>query len=464
MNRGYKKFLILSILFTCLSVLTHCASLPRIEDRMTEAFTENPLPRIIAHHRTLSRKETKALLGRLEREAGPTDILKRQTIIMQEISGRPLIAGNHATLLVDGPATYQAMFEAIRAAKDHINLETYIFDDDGVGRRFADLLLQKQAEGVQVNLIYDALGCLNTPAAFFQRLSGGGIQILQFNPINPSEVRVGWHLTHRDHRKILVVDGKTAFTGGVNISGVYSSGSIQGESEGKAKLAWRDTHVQIEGPAVAQLQELFLETWKKQKGPPLAAKNYFPSLKREGNDLIQVIGSTPGEQNRLTYLMYISSAMFATKFIHLTNPYFVPDEQMVDALREASQRGVDVKLILPSISDESLVFYAGRSYYSKLLEAGIKIFERRGGVLHAKTATVDGVWSTIGSTNMDLWSFLRNNEVNAIILGVDFADQMENLFMKDLENSDEIHLAQWEKRPLPERLREWFSRLMSYWL
>jgi cardiolipin synthase len=453
----------LFFLFFSLFPLVRCASLPPAEDQIEQAVLANPLLEMISAHRAIPLQESQEIIERLEKEVGPTDILTRHILVMQEISGLPLVEGNKVTLLIDGPATYASMFEAIRNAKDHINLETFKFGDDEVGVCFAELLLQKQAEGVQVNLIYDSAGSFETPRALFNQLKECGIQVLEFNPIDPFEVQGEWLLTHRDHRKILVVDGKVAFTGGINISSVYS-GSLFGSESKEKKIPWRDTDVRIEGPAVAQLQELFLETWKRQNGQPLASKNYFPPLKKENNELIRVIGSRAGEKNRLTYLMYVSAIMFASKYIYLTDAYFVPDGQMVRALCDASRRGIDVRLILPRFNDIKLVLYAGRSYYQELLESGIKLYERRNRMLHAKTAVIDSVWSTIGSTNLDRWSFLRDNEVNAIIIGPDFAGQMETLFRKDLESSDQIDLEKWKKRPLSERFKEWFARLFHYWL
>jgi cardiolipin synthase len=263
----------------------------------------------------------------------------------------------------------------------------------------------------------------------------------------------------------LIVDGSVAFTGGVNISRVYSSSSLSGGgNERNVEEAWRDTHVQIEGPAVAEFQKLFLDTWAREKGPELSKKNYFPTLKQKGNDLVQVVGSTPAQQNPTTYIMYVSAFIFAENFIHLTSSYFVPDKQTVKALTDAAHRGVDVKIILPGITDSETVFYAGRSHYTHLLKSGVKLYEHRDTVLHAKTAVIDGVWSTIGSTNMELWSFLRNDEVNAIVISPDFADEMEAMFEKDLANSTQIFLEQWKERPLFGRMREWLGRLIQYWL
>jgi len=456
-------------LLLCLSFLltfVGCATLPRFEEMYQRLDVEKEkTPEIIGPHGQLSPTISKRVMDRLKRQEGSTDILERQVALIESISGSPLVAGNKVTLLIDGPATYAAMFKAIANAKDHINLETFIFEDDEVGRKFADFLLQKRSEGVRVNLIYDSLGCLNTPAAFFQRLRDGGILALEYNPINPAKAREKWLLTHRDHRKILVVDGSVAFTGGVNISRVYSSSSVSREHrERRIDEAWRDTHVQIEGPAVAEFQKLFLETWARQKGPELPKRDYFPTLEREGNDLIEVVGSTPGQENRITYIMYVAAFTYAQNFIHLTNSYFVPDEQTLEALTDAAKRGVDVKIILPAISDESPVFYAGRSHYRHLLKSGVKLYERRDTMLHAKTAVIDGVWSTVGSTNMDLWSFLRNDEVNAVILGRGFASQMELLFEKDIEDSHQIRLEQWKKRNFSERAKEWLARLLQYWL
>jgi len=461
-----KPLVLLACLFSLLT-LSSCASLPSVEDYVH--LRANTPPKVIGPKGQLSPKISKAIMERLKGQVEPTDILERHTLLIEVISGRPLVTGNKVTLLIDGPATYDAMYKAIGSAKDHINFETFIFEDDEVGHRFADLLLQKQAEGVQVNLIYDSVGCLNTPAAFFQRLRDGGIQAREFNPINPSKVRGGkWMLNQRDHRKILIVDGKIAFTGGVNISNVYSSslfGSLSRAQKGDhAQHSWRDTHVQIEGPAVAEFQMLFLETWAREKGPE-SDRTYFPLLKQEGNDLMRVVGSTPGQENRITYMMYVSAFTYADNFIHLTTPYFVPDEQIVKALTNAAERGVDVKIIVPGTSDSGLVFYAGRSYYTNLLRSGVKLYERRGdAMLHAKTAVIDSIWSTVGSTNMDFMSFLRNDEVNAVILSRDFATQMEAMFEEDIRESNQVHLEEWKKRPLTDRVKEWSTRLIGYWL
>jgi cardiolipin synthase len=421
-----------------------------------EAPTAEKPRQIVSSKGLLSPQKSKAIMERLKRSVDSTDILERHTAVVESVTESPLTKGNKVTLLADGQATYAAMFKAIQNAKDHINLESYIIEEDETGRKFADLLLQKQAKGVQVNLIYDSVGSMNTPASFFQRLRDGGIQVVGFNPINP--------LKARDHHKILIVDGKVAIIGGINISKVYSSSPLKRKQNEKAPIRWRDTDIQIEGPAVAEFQKLFLDTWLKQKGPKLSERNYFPNLKEEGNALVRVVGSTPGQTNRIPFIMYVSAIAFAEYSIHMTNSYFIPDEQIAKALTDAAERGVDVKIILPGITDSQLALHAQRYYYSGLLKSGVKLYEHSTSLLHAKTAVVDKVWSTVGSTNMDYLSLLSNDEVNAVILSHEFAVEMEKMFVRDLAGSRQIQWDEWKKRPLFQRIREWFTHLFSHWM
>ncbi|MGA2106410.1 MAG: phospholipase D-like domain-containing protein [Syntrophorhabdales bacterium] len=256
-------------LLLCTIFLTSCATLPDVGDIIYGPL-DFRVPKVVGAGGELSPERSKRIISRLERQSGSVDLLTRQTIVLEEIGGSPLIAGNKATLLIDGEATYAAMSKAIQDARDHINFETFIFEDDDVGRRFADLLMEKQRQGVQVNLIYDSVGSMQTPEAFFERLRACGIKVLEFNPVNPLKAKRVKLLTHRDHRKILIVDGEVAFTGGVNISGVYSSSP---PGVGSSREPRRDTHVRIEGPAVAEFQKLFLDTWSRQKGPELGGRN-----------------------------------------------------------------------------------------------------------------------------------------------------------------------------------------------
>jgi cardiolipin synthase len=465
LNGTFIKSLLLFLLsVSILGLSSGCATLPGVSEKIDAVPTAQESRQIVSAKGLLSPKQSKAIKERLQRSVAPTDILERHTAVVESVTESPLTKGNKVTLLADGQAAYAAMFKAIQSAGDHINLETFIIDDDDVGREFSDLLLKKQAEGVQVNLIYDSVGSFTAPAAFFQRLRDGGIQVVEFNPINPLKARGDWILAHPDHRKILIVDGKIAITGGINISSVYSSKLSGRDEDDRTPLPWRDTDVQIEGPAVAEFQKLFLDTWSRQNGPERSGRNYYPRMKEDGSALVRVVGSTPGSDNRITFIVYVAAITFAEHSIHLTNAYFIPDDQILKAFADAARRGVDVKIILPGATDSTLALYAAQYNYSELLESGVKIYERRNALLHAKTAVIDGVWSTVGSTNLDYWSLLSDDEVNAVILSPEFAAEMEKTFARDLAESHQIKWEEWQERPLFSKIREWVAHLFDHWL
>lgn len=452
-----------------LAVLAGCATLP--DARRDRAVPHARQVDFQGPRGPVSMARSDAILAGLEGRAGTSDVLQKHLAYEQAVNaGSPLVLGNKLTLLQNGPATYQAMFTAIRGAKDHINLETFLFDDDEVGREFSRLLLERQAAGVQVNVIYDSVGGLMTPPAFFERLRAGGIRVLEFNPVNPlarNSQTLLWN--NRDHRKLLIVDGRIAFTGGINISDTYSSapGKRRKKKPGEGArptVGWRDTHIRIEGPVAAEFQKLFMESWVRQEGGKLAERNYFPELKAQGDEIVRAIGSTPTDPDSLIYLTLLSAITHAEREVHLTIAYFAPDPQLLKALIDAARRGVEVSLVLPSYTDSWPIFHLGRSYYTRLLKRGVRIYERRGAVMHAKTACIDGVWSSIGSTNTDWRSFLHNDEINAVILGRGFAAQMEAMFAQDIAESESISLARWRDRPWSNRVKEWTARLGAYWL
>ena len=454
-----------------LLLLSGCSALPVINpDTIRRPGRSAQAVQLQGAQGPLSAAQSKAILERLKARGTATDIFDRHLALEEAIVGSPLTTGNQVQLLQDGPATYQAMFAAITTAKDHINMETYLLEDDEVGQRFAQALILKQQQGVQVNLIRDSAGTFGTPAAFFQRLTDAGIKVLEYNPINPLLARKAWELNQRDHRKLLIVDGNIAFLGGINISSVYSGGSFMHGSRGKARvadnaqLAWRDTHLQIRGPVVAELQKLFIATWESQKGDALAAKTYFPRINAIGRQVVRAIGSSPDDAYSLIYVTLLSAIGNAETSVRLTNAYFAPDPQLLAALKAAALRGVDVRLILPAETDSWLIFHTGRGYYEQLLRAGVKIYLRRGVVLHSKTALIDGVWATVGSTNLDWRSFLHNRELNAVVLGAEFGGQVQAVFDKDLAESDEVSLSAWQGRPLQMRVKEAFARIWEYWL
>jgi cardiolipin synthase len=458
----------LLLLLTAVLVLHGCTSLP--DARVDLATLDLQPVQFVDAHGPVPVSTSAAILKRIDHH-GSSGIMQQHLPREQAINaGNPLVLGNRLTLLQNGPQTYRNMFEAIRSARDHINLETYIFDDDEIGRQFTDLLLERQADGVQVNIIYDSIGALLTPREFFDRLRNAGINVLEFNPINPLKANDnGWKLNNRDHRRQLIVDGRIAFTGGVNISATYSSapGSSRNastEDQENKDDGWRDTHLRVEGPVVAQFQQLFVETWERQKGEPLPPRDYFPKLQSQGHEIVRVIGSTSSDEESRIYLTLISAINSAQRNVHLTIAYFAPDAQLREALASAARRGVEVRLVLPSFTDSSPIFHLGRSYYTELLQSGISIYERRGAIMHAKTASIDGVWSTVGSTNLDWRSFLHNDEINAVVLGRGFATAMDAMFRHDVSNSDVITLEQWKKRPLLLRIKERMARIAAYWM
>ncbi|MEO8132738.1 MAG: phospholipase D-like domain-containing protein, partial [Betaproteobacteria bacterium] len=322
-----------AMVVVALVALAGCGTmLPTIVPDMADARTV----RLEGPNGLLSAEQSKAILDRLKSRGGQTSIFDRHLAIEEGVAGSPLVIGNNVVLLQDGPATYGAMLTAIRGARQHVHMESYIFDDDEVGNRFADLLIEKRRQGVQVALIYDSVGAIDASKGFFQHLADNGVSVLEFNPINPLAARKGWQVNQRDHRKLLIVDGRAAFVGGINISGVYSTGSFGGGSrpahpDGQS-APWRDTHVQIEGPVVAEFQKLFLGTWEKQQGKPLPARDFFPQPAARGKEVVRAIGSSPDRPYSVIYATLISAIKSAETSVCLTNAYFVPDPQLQDAL------------------------------------------------------------------------------------------------------------------------------------
>lgn len=437
-----------------------CASVPEVDGVIDHNFHNGDSPRIIGAHGPLTEKQSKALLERLGADGRVMDALQRHLAIEQAVAETPLVDGNGTRLLRDGVQSFQAIFHAVRNAKHHINLEYYIFEDvESAGEHLGDLLIAKQQAGVQVNLIYDSVGSINTPAELFDRLRQAGVKVVQFNPLNPLKAKRSYSINDRDHRKILIVDGATGIVGGVNLSKTYQSLPFEG-GDGKAEY-WRDTDMQIDGPVVAQLQKLFVEQWARQQGPPLDAANFYPNVPARGKEVIRIIGSSPHNLVSRYYVTLISAIRNAEKSIFLSASYFVPTPAEKQALVHAARRGVDVRLLLPDRSDAKPALAIQHSHYSDLLKAGIKIFESHNVILHSKTVVIDGVWSTIGSSNFDHRSVLFNDEVDVVILGSATGSELEHMFQQDVRKARPIDLATWQKRPWWRKLQEAFSRLVQ---
>ena len=396
---------------------------------------------------------------------GSDTALDRHRVIFEAVSQVTARAGNDAHILVDGPAAWEAIFTALRSARETIHIESFIFEDLDFSVRLSEVLIERQLAGVAVRVIYDSFGSLATPREFLDRLHANGVALCEFNPINPLRARL-WRPNHRDHRKIVVVDGRIAFTGGINFHSVYRSGSSMRMSASKSALeeGWRDTHAELRGSAVDELQQLFLANWKKQSCGSIAPSLVSPKVKNMGPHDVAIIGSSPDGMPSRMYLLLAAAITYSRESVWLTSAYFAPDENTINALKAAARRGVDVRLLLPGITDSDAALRAGHSHYADLLAAGVRIFERHDALLHAKTAVIDSVWTTIGSSNLDWRSFCQNDEVNAVFLGVDFGQQMRAVFEADLVVADEIKLEQWQKRPQSARAKEWLARQFDRFL
>ncbi len=454
-----------------LLALGACASVPDLDRHMLHSMHQ-PVRMKGVGGGDLSRQKTAAILASFKARSPETRVLDRHMAVEQELAGTPLAVGNGVFLLEDGAATYPAMLAAIRSARHHVHMEVYIFDGDETGRQFAEALMERARAGIQVRLVIDGVGSISTPTEFFREMAAAGVEVYEYNPVAVGTVlsRGLEGLNRRNHRKLTLVDGRVAFIGGINISGVYSryglSGSRGGASGGKKAepgsiddKPWRDTQVRIEGPVVADLQRGFLRIWSQMESkPPLSGPGYFPALAPRGPHVVRSVDGWSASGVNPLYATLISAIDSAESEVQITNAYFVPHRDLLEALKSAARRGVDVKLLLPSKTDNWLVFQAGRSFYGELLEAGVKIFERESRLLHAKTASVDRVWSTVGSTNLDWRSLLHNEEVNVVVLGPEFGVQMNRMFERDLAASRAITREMWAVRPVADRVREVSAR------
>ena len=457
-----------------------CSTVPDVDEEIAQATsTSSSRPLILGADGTLNVAQANRTLGNLASDAATDALLERHLTVEQAVAGTPLTSGNATKLLRDGDGTFDAVFKAIAEARNHINLEYYTLEDvEFSGHKLSELLLEKRRAGVAVNIIYDSYGSSNTPGDFFKELESAGVNLLAFHPVNPLEaVAEGYSPNDRNHRKIMIVDGRVAIVGGVNLASYYQSktpgdGSGPSGDAAEAEQApqkgepedWRDMSIRIEGPAVAQLQGLFLGHWQSEGGPPLDQTGFYPKPRTAGDQIIRIIGSSPQQDFSRYYVTLISAIRSAEQRIWLTTAYFVPTFEEKHALIAAAERGVDVRLMLPAVSDASQAVAVAHSHYGDLLEAGVKIFEIEHVILHSKTVTIDGVWSAVGSSNFDHRSVLFNDEVEAIVLGRKTAHELEAVFEEDRAGAKEIKLEEWRKRPITDRVTDFFQRTLQHLL
>jgi len=364
----------------------------------------------------------------------------------------PLVAGNRVELFFDGADKHEALFEAVRAAKQFVHLEYYILQPDETGLELRELLVERARAGVEVRLLVDGVGSLSLGEAFFRGLREAGARAERFHPI----VLAPWRnrINYRNHRKIAVIDGDCGFIGGMNIGDEYRHGTEEAP-------AWRDTHLCVRGPAVQWLERVFVEDWHDQTSEILAEPRFFPDPAAQGDERVQILASGPEDELSAIHHIYFTAITSARERVRITTPYFVPDPPLLLALRTAALRGVEVELVLPGRTDLALVTWAGRSYFEELLEAGVRIHEYQPRILHAKVLTVDGHCATVGSANMDIRSFQLNYEVAAFVHGRQRVDELDRQFEIDLAQSSAVLLEDCERRPLRQRIAEATARVLS---
>jgi cardiolipin synthase A/B len=365
---------------------------------------------------------------------------------IERICGVPFTDGNRVTLLWKSKELFRTIFEYVQSAKELICLEFYIFRNDETGTELAEVLKKKAAEGVEVYILYDHFGSFDTPGRFWQDLRDAGIKIRATHPFRWTRP---FHYVHRDHKKLIIIDGVKAFTGGLNIANEY-----RGYHRFKRVRGWRDTGIFLEGPVAGTLLEIFKKSWEIWKGGPIVFNKKLGPFE-DGIPSIPIFASSSRSRRKMRKLLY-HSISGARESIYITTAYFAPSLRMIRVLEDAVSRGVRVRMLLPGRSDIVAAHYAGRAFFTNLLKSGVEIYNYQGVILHAKTAIFDRNWSVVGSANMDFQSLRRNDEGNVGILDGNFAGQMVEVFSEDLKQSVQIRPDTWRERSLWEKIKESF--------
>jgi cardiolipin synthase len=374
---------------------------------------------------------------------------------MGHLAGPAVVAGNRITALQNGDQAFPAMLEAIRTARQSVNYEGYIFWNDTVGRTFAEVLSERARAGVPVRLLVDWMGSQKLGDSLERVMRTAGVQVVWFRPLR-------WYsldrLNHRTHRKVLVVDGRVAFTGGIGLADLFR-GQAQDEDH------WRDSQYRAEGPVVGQMQATFLDNWIQTGGGLLDGPAYFPPLDTVGTQRAQAVQSSPGDGTENLRLMYLLAFASAERSIRIANAYFVPNTLAVEMLVAARRRGVDIEIVVPGkIGDATVVRRASRAKWGPLLEAGVKIYEYRPTMYHMKVMIVDDYWVSVGSANLDNRSFRLNDENNLNVFDEEFARAQAAVFAEDRRQAQQITLEMWRHRPLRERVAEQLARTFRHQL
>jgi cardiolipin synthase len=372
--------------------------------------------------------------------------------LARKVRAFPLSGGNHVFLYPETRDAYAVLLDTVARAEHHVHLEFYIFRSDQTGQRLVDLLTQKAKEGVEVRLLYDAMGCVRTRQSLFRPLRQAGGKAAAFLPLNPLRSHIQVNL--RNHRKIVVVDGRVGLTGGMNIGDEYL---------GKDPYFgyWRDQFLRLEGPAVNGLQRIFVEDWDFAVGEALDGAAYFPDVPPAGGAVVQVVESGPDQEVNSIRELFFAAILNARHRLWISSPYFVPDAGLLDALRLARYRGVDVRLLSLLKPDHFLSFYAGRYYWAQMLDLGARVYQYARGMMHAKILMVDGRWALVGSPNLDNRSLHLNFEAACMLYSPELVIALEQQFLRDLEDAVLLDPKVYAERPLPDRLTENACRLFS---
>jgi cardiolipin synthase len=368
-------------------------------------------------------------------------------------SDAPIVSGNRIEVLLNGDETFPAMLQEVRRAKSTITFAQYLYEDGSIARELARTFAERCRAGIKANILLDSHGSGKAPSDIIATMKDAGCHVEYFRRIEAEGIIFPWKLlryNYRSHRRVLVIDGRIGFTGGYGISEAWTG-------DGRTPEHWRDTNARVEGPVVSFLQAAFAESWLETTGIAIGGAGYFPRLDSAGNVQAQIVKSSPTGGSFQNYMLFLLSINSAKKSILITNPYFIPDNVMTEALVKAAKRGVRVIVLLPGEIDSQLTYTASRSHYGPLLLGGVEVFEYKASLMHAKTIVVDGVWSTIGSTNFDNRSFALNQEINLTVYDGGLAHRLEQIFQEDLKYSQKITYEQWRSRSIFERLWEFFA-------
>ncbi|MEF3303959.1 cardiolipin synthase [Paenibacillus sp. GYB003] len=404
--------------------------------------------------------EIRRALRMKAKKADPGDAIARCDIygehrllgLLSNIPGSPIMPGNCVDIYNNAHDSYDAILQAMENAERFIHIQFYIVRADGIGERFKQLMIRKAAEGVAVRLLFDGVGSYKLSGAYTRQLKRAGVEVHSFLP--PLIAFFDKRINYRNHRKIVVVDGKVGFLGGINIGDEYV-----GEDP---KLGfWRDTHIRIEGDSVYYLQHTFATDWAFASGKTLVDPAYFPVHDCGGDRTVQLIASGPDAPWDAVLEVFFGAMAAARSRIYVTTPYFIPDPSIAMALKTAAVSGVDVRILLPGVPDSRIVHWASLSYVQELMQAGVRFYQYRKGFVHAKTLIVDRLLATVGTANMDMRSFFSNFEIVAVLYDKSTIMRLENDFMADLQDSEEMKQAEFEKRSKCQRLKESVGRMLA---